>query len=391
MFPKKKQKVITTKNLKSPKKLKKNTAEQRQNGDCFRMLLKRFLLIIVMNISILRTSAFLSRSRFHHVTTKRFLINQNQIKQTHLLTSTCKSRLFSSSPSSQQINDILSIKNNENIDLESLTVPILKSMLKSKGLKVSGTKSDLLIRLQTFQEISQNENEDVKTNISSTHINETTKIDDNVVNAAAIQQDYKDMTLMELRSKLKEKGLTIRGKKSELIARLKLFEIDGIKEIEKINLNKKLNLNNSSSSINSSTSSSGNNDYLDDLELDDEDKMNFLELSYSELNILLQQWGFPSYRSKQVWNWVNDRGIWEFHEMTDLPLNLRKLLKNNFKIGSLSLTAQQVYIYMCVLFLFHVLYMYVYTIVLKCNFIQYVLTSIFYTFLSCVPIFFLLL
>jgi hypothetical protein len=44
-----------------------------------------------------------------------------------------------------------------------------------------------------------------------------------------------------------------------------------------------------------------------------------------------------------VWGWVNEKGVWSFDEMTDIPLNLRKLLNDYFKIGSLTVVAQQVY------------------------------------------------
>jgi large subunit ribosomal protein L24 len=89
----------------------------------------------------------------------------------------------------------------EKIDYSNMTVPELKNSLKEKGLPISGKKSELIERLKgDFDDSEDSETE------------ETTEVDEKI--------DYSNMTVPELKSVLKEKGLPISGKKSELIERL---------------------------------------------------------------------------------------------------------------------------------------------------------------------------
>ena len=84
------------------------------------------------------------------------------------------------------------------IDYSSMTGAELKNILKEKGLPVSGNKSELIERLQGDFDDSETE--------------ETTEVDEKI--------DYSNMTVPELKNVLKEKGLPVSGKKSELIKRL---------------------------------------------------------------------------------------------------------------------------------------------------------------------------
>jgi len=61
------------------------------------------------------------------------------------------------------------------------------------------------------------------------------------------------------------------------------------------------------------------------------------ELSLEQLKKLLETWQMPSYHAKQIFCWIYKRGVFDPLQMTDLPLNLRTLLKKNFFIFNLKL------------------------------------------------------
>jgi hypothetical protein len=260
-----------------------------------------------MSTPILRTTAFLSRSRFHSSGFRSIFSLQNQ--------QGCQQfpsmKFFSSLPAFQG-------RSEDNVDLQSLTIPSLKSILKEKGLKVSGNKSDLLARLQTQpsqRNFSSEPEYEMRTSTSMERENlgggttkkkeevsmakkNSDKITSPILSASkAAEDDLKDMKISDLKALLKEKQLNTSGKKSELIARLKLFQMD----IEKTSPNVVFNKKNSSKVV--SNTHEDSSDVESDSEEDDEEpieKMNFLDLSFSEFNILLQQWGHASYRAKQV-------------------------------------------------------------------------------------------
>lgn len=54
-------------------------------------------------------------------------------------------------------------------------------------------------------------------------------------------------------------------------------------------------------------------------------------LRLSELQESLREMGEPKFRAKQVYTWLH-RGVTEFSEMTDLPLNLRDRLADRFEL-----------------------------------------------------------
>tara|TARA_B100000953_G_scaffold283120_2_gene261849 strand:+ start:1503 stop:2282 length:780 start_codon:yes stop_codon:yes gene_type:complete len=89
----------------------------------------------------------------------------------------------------------------EKIDYSTMTVPELKNVLKEKGLPVNGKKSELIERLKEDSDDSED-----------TETEETTDVDEKI--------DYSGMTVPELKNVLKEKGLPVSGKKTELIERL---------------------------------------------------------------------------------------------------------------------------------------------------------------------------
>lgn len=71
-------------------------------------------------------------------------------------------------------------------------------------------------------------------------------------------------------------------------------------------------------------------------------KVNFYNTGESEFKELMKQWGQPSFRVKQVRQWVYEKGVLNFDDMKDLPVALRTQLSNFYSIGSLHLASEQV-------------------------------------------------
>jgi 23S rRNA (adenine2503-C2)-methyltransferase len=64
-------------------------------------------------------------------------------------------------------------------------------------------------------------------------------------------------------------------------------------------------------------------------------------LSQDALAELLQQWGEPRFRARQVWEWMYTRRVSAFEHMTNLPAGLRARLAAETRLGSLELAAEQ--------------------------------------------------
>lgn len=56
------------------------------------------------------------------------------------------------------------------------------------------------------------------------------------------------------------------------------------------------------------------------------EKTDIRSLSYEELRTLLQEKGLPSFRAKQVFSWLHEKGVTRFEEMSNLPKSLREEL-----------------------------------------------------------------
>ena len=106
------------------------------------------------------------------------------------------------------------------VDYDSMTISDLKAALKEQGLPVSGKKTELIERLkedskdeskaETVDPIEE-EKADKETSEEETESKETKTTD----------VDYDSMTVPNLKAALKEQGLPVSGKKTELIERLK--------------------------------------------------------------------------------------------------------------------------------------------------------------------------
>jgi 23S rRNA (adenine2503-C2)-methyltransferase len=64
------------------------------------------------------------------------------------------------------------------------------------------------------------------------------------------------------------------------------------------------------------------------------------ELSLEELVAVVEGWGQPGYRARQVWEWLYQHEAAEFAAMTTLPQTLRDCLEAGFRIGSLELITE---------------------------------------------------
>ena len=65
-------------------------------------------------------------------------------------------------------------------------------------------------------------------------------------------------------------------------------------------------------------------------------------ISFDKLNDFIQKNNFPSYRSNQIFNWINKSTLRSFDDMTNIPKSLVKLLKENFVINITNLLSKQV-------------------------------------------------
>ena len=61
-------------------------------------------------------------------------------------------------------------------------------------------------------------------------------------------------------------------------------------------------------------------------------KRNFKSLTHEELKKTLKEWGVEGYRFNQVYQWVYQKDIADFNEMTNLSKALRQQLSENFRI-----------------------------------------------------------
>ena len=65
-------------------------------------------------------------------------------------------------------------------------------------------------------------------------------------------------------------------------------------------------------------------------------------ISFDKLNNFIQRNNFPSYRSNQIFNWINKSTLRSFDDMTNIPKSLVKLLKENFVINITNILSKQV-------------------------------------------------
>lgn len=69
--------------------------------------------------------------------------------------------------------------------------------------------------------------------------------------------------------------------------------------------------------------------------------MNFHQLSWEEFVAWCKEQGEKSFRAQQVWNWVYQKGVADWDQMTDLSKDFRELLRRNFELASLQLETKE--------------------------------------------------
>lgn len=69
--------------------------------------------------------------------------------------------------------------------------------------------------------------------------------------------------------------------------------------------------------------------------------LNIFDLTLPELTALMQQWGQPAFRAKQLWTQLYRNLAPSFDAMTDLPVALRQRLKADAQFGVLTLSREQ--------------------------------------------------
>lgn len=52
-----------------------------------------------------------------------------------------------------------------------------------------------------------------------------------------------------------------------------------------------------------------------------------LSMAQKEWEEILKQWGEPTFRAKQIFDWLHKKYVTEIDDMTNIPKNLREKLK----------------------------------------------------------------
>ena len=70
-------------------------------------------------------------------------------------------------------------------------------------------------------------------------------------------------------------------------------------------------------------------------------RVQLVGLSLPEMQEVLSEHKLPNFRSKQIWNWIYQRGVTDFDLMANLPKDLRGILKEHYAIDRPSVVAEQ--------------------------------------------------
>jgi len=66
-------------------------------------------------------------------------------------------------------------------------------------------------------------------------------------------------------------------------------------------------------------------------------KKNILDLTKSELEEIVK----PKFRAKQIYNWIYQKDAHTFHEMSNLPKDMREELENNYTLEPLKIVKKE--------------------------------------------------
>lgn len=73
----------------------------------------------------------------------------------------------------------------------------------------------------------------------------------------------------------------------------------------------------------------------------DNQRLNLYDLSIDELEALFKDWGEPTYRARQVWEWLYVHKVMSPSEMTNLPKTLRERLAQETRLGNLAIATER--------------------------------------------------
>ncbi|MCD5405903.1 MAG: 23S rRNA (adenine(2503)-C(2))-methyltransferase RlmN [Desulfotomaculum sp.] len=71
-------------------------------------------------------------------------------------------------------------------------------------------------------------------------------------------------------------------------------------------------------------------------------KINLRDLSKEEMKCLIEELDMERYRLKQLWQWVMQKGVSDFSEMTNIPKSTREFLRDVSQLNSLKILDKQV-------------------------------------------------
>ncbi len=75
--------------------------------------------------------------------------------------------------------------------------------------------------------------------------------------------------------------------------------------------------------------------------LDAQGRIELVGLNLSQIQALLVEDGQPAFRSKQIWNWIYQRGVTSFDDMANLPKDLRQILTDKYVIDRPKVISEQ--------------------------------------------------
>jgi 23S rRNA (adenine2503-C2)-methyltransferase len=79
----------------------------------------------------------------------------------------------------------------------------------------------------------------------------------------------------------------------------------------------------------------------DNMTSNDNSRFNLYDLAIDELEALFKDWGEPTYRARQVWEWLYVHKVTSPSEMTNLPKALRERLEQETRLGNLAIATER--------------------------------------------------
>lgn len=113
------------------------------------------------------------------------------------------------------------IRSTNNDDLSELTVVDLKDRLRLLKLPLGGRKDELVQRLQEYSDEGLDKTDELQDLALYVHSNPTIDKTDKLEDSACV---YSNLTVVDLKERLKKLGLSVGGRKADLIKRLVDFE-----------------------------------------------------------------------------------------------------------------------------------------------------------------------